>query len=115
MPTPTCVLSSPLVPSSSHSRAAVLGPHRGLSHPHKLPPPSGSGGEAGEEAAVAPEVVRPGPPQRVGPQEADAGRVSGQVRLSTSESSESDEVWVCPVRAGKAADEVAATLARGVL
>ena len=61
------------------------------------PAPSGSGGEAGEEAAVAPEVVRPGPPWRVGPQEAEAGRVSGQVRLSTSESSESDEVWVCPV------------------
>lgn len=94
-------LSSPALLTPEQPRwdpAVASATHTGAGGKRRLrPAPSGSGGEAGAEAAVAPEVVRPGPPWRVGPQEAEAGRVSGQVRLSTAESSESDEVWVCPV------------------
>lgn len=87
----------PLPPQRFSLRTAALGPPQSP-QPHTRAPAERSASaqrawrRGGEEAPEAPEVVRPGPPWWVGPQEADAGRVRGQAWFSTSEASESGEV-----------------------
>ena len=84
-PTPTSVLE-PLPPSSSHCGPAAAGAHSRRGSAQSPQPPTPAPAEAalaprrpgGSGRERQPEVVRPGPPSWAGPQEADAGRVSGQ-------------------------------------